>query len=129
MPNENWKCQSCGKLIDHNPMGTAAICAECGGTSKLQQTTKPTMIEEKIKEILNRAVDKQGWLTSGFSIDTTPYVRQLSQLFEAECQKLLLNIGADLREFLYKKADKEGLVNKYDINDWWQALKKREGIK
>ena len=32
-----WKCQSCGRTINHDPRGTAAICVKCGGISPLAE--------------------------------------------------------------------------------------------
>ena len=41
--NRLWACKSCGKQIAHDPIGTAAICTACGGTSLLMTwtTVKP----------------------------------------------------------------------------------------
>ena len=56
--NTDWKCQSCGKLINHDPKGTAAICIKCGGTSELATKDWNKLVlgtdEKRVEEIAKK---------------------------------------------------------------------------
>lgn len=96
----NWKCQSCGRLISHNPIGTAAICVECGGTSSLRE---PPDIEA-VKAILDKALQR---------CQEYPY----KDWDASEVEKLIEEVKVDLNQIcqLFQKKVKLPLLSAVDM--------------
>lgn len=50
--NPDWKCQNCGRLINHDPMGTAAICEICAvGGSKVMESQDSMPNDELVERV------------------------------------------------------------------------------
>ncbi len=117
-----WECQSCGRLINHDPIGTAAICVNCGGTSPLQEyTTEQELIEAlktKFKTMREEGTQSQEWKLDADVADVFSILKAHKMVFEASVsprKSLDLTDPEQNREYImeiekaFKKAAKSTL--------------------
>lgn len=95
-----WKCQSCGRLINHNPKGTAAICRICvvGGSELQPEKDEGLLTPEYLdKELCKVLAIRYGYADG----ETMDWIRK--NLFEPllakdnqKIEELLKEIGSEL---------------------------------
>lgn len=72
-----WKCQSCGEALDHDPIGTAAVCESCVTTAirKKYETDLRDAAERAAKVIREAPYDfvrNQEWLCEHILAELEP---------------------------------------------------------
>lgn len=96
LPEEEfYGCQACGKQLAKCPIGTAGICTDCKGTSKLKDATLPEG-SPTLGELLNKPPKELPFI-NGFDV-----ARELASWMDGQTRKRAL-LHIDRREQQYKE--------------------------